>query len=77
LPKSLFSWSKTFFEESKAPSRRCQNSPSGLKQLTSLIFHFAKGFLAKNVLMTAQRDYGLGNSLERSDATEVKETYEK
>jgi len=31
--------------------------------LTSLIFHFAKGFLAKNVLMTAQRDYGLGNSL--------------
>ena len=40
--KSLFALSKTFFDKSKAPSRRCQNSPSGLKQLTSLIFHFAK-----------------------------------
>jgi hypothetical protein len=67
LPKSLFSSSKTFIEKSKARSRRCQNSPLGLKQLTSLIFHFAKGFLAKNVLMTDQRDYGLGNSLCRSD----------
>jgi len=28
--------------------------------LTSLIFHFAKGFLAKNFLMTAQRDFGFG-----------------
>ncbi len=37
----------------------------GLKQLTSLIFHFGKGFLAKNVLMTAQRDFCLGNSLVR------------
>jgi hypothetical protein len=63
LPKSLFSWSKTFFDKSKARSRRCQNSPLGFKQLTSLIFHFAKGFLAKNVLMTAQRDYGFTNSL--------------
>jgi hypothetical protein len=34
----------------------------GLKQLTSLIFRFAKGFLAKNVLMTAQRNFHLGNS---------------
>jgi len=33
----------------------------GLKQLTSLIFHFAKGFLAKSVLMTAQRDFRMGN----------------
>jgi len=40
----------------------------GLKQLTSLVFHFVKAFfLAKNVLMTAQRDYGLGNSLLRAD----------
>jgi hypothetical protein len=39
----------------------------GLKQLTSLIFHFAKGFLAKNVLMTAQRDFRLGNSLKKLD----------
>jgi len=31
--------------------------------LTSLIFHFAKGFLAKKVLMTAQKDFRLGNSL--------------
>jgi len=34
----------------------------GLKQLTSLIFHFAEGFLAKKVLMTAQRHFRLGNS---------------
>ncbi len=65
LPKSLFSWSKTFFDPAKdrRDSRRCQNSPLALKQLTSLIFHFAKGFLAKKVLMTAQRDFRLGNSL--------------
>ena len=35
--------------------------PLGLKQLTSLIFRFAKGFLAKTVLMTAQRDFRVGN----------------
>jgi hypothetical protein len=29
LPKSLFSWSKTFLDKSKARSRRCQNSPLG------------------------------------------------
>jgi len=50
-------------DKSKARSGRCQNSPLGLKQLTSLIFQFAEGFLAKNVLMTAQRDFRLGNSL--------------
>jgi len=33
------------------------------KKQSSFIFHFAKGFLAKNVLMTAQRDFRLGNSL--------------
>ena len=42
LPKSLFAWSKTFFDKSEARSRRCQNSPFGLKQLTSLILRFAK-----------------------------------
>jgi hypothetical protein len=42
LPKSLFAWSKTFFDKSKACSRRFQNSPFGLKQLKSLIFRFAK-----------------------------------
>jgi len=31
--------------------------------LTSLIFHFAKISWQKNVLMTAQRDFRLGNSL--------------
>jgi len=29
LPKSLFTGSKTFFDKSKACSRRCQNSPLG------------------------------------------------
>jgi len=42
LPKSLFAWSKTLFDKSKACYGRCRNSPSGLKQLTSLIFRFAK-----------------------------------
>jgi len=41
--------------------------PLGLKQLTSLIFHFGKGFLEKNVLMTAQRDFCFGNSLKTFD----------
>ncbi|RLB88133.1 MAG: hypothetical protein DRH10_08070 [Deltaproteobacteria bacterium] len=35
FPKSLFAWPKTFFDKSKACYRPCQNSPSGLKQLTS------------------------------------------
>jgi hypothetical protein len=42
LPKSLFALSKTFFDKSKARSRRFRNSPFGLKQLKSLIFRFAK-----------------------------------
>jgi hypothetical protein len=42
LPKSLFAWSKTLFDKSKACSRRFQNSPFGLKQLKSLTFRFAK-----------------------------------
>ena len=42
LPKSLFTRSKTFFDKSKARSRRCQSSPLGLKQLTLFILHFAK-----------------------------------
>jgi hypothetical protein len=41
--------------------------PFGLKQLIWLIFRFAKGFLAKVVLLTAQRDFVLGNSLSDPD----------
>jgi hypothetical protein len=41
-PKSLFAWSKTFVDKSKACSRRFENSPFGLKQFKSLIFRFAK-----------------------------------
>ena len=40
--KSFFAGSETFFDKSKARSRRFQNSPFGLKQLESLFFHFAK-----------------------------------
>jgi hypothetical protein len=39
----------------------------GLKQLTSLIFHFTKSLLAKVLLMTAQGDFGMGNSLIRNN----------
>jgi hypothetical protein len=46
LPKSLFAWSKTFFDKSKARSRRFENSPFGLKQFKSLI-RFAKIYLQK------------------------------
>jgi hypothetical protein len=60
LPKSLFALSKAFFDKSKACSRCFQNSPFGLKQLKALIFRFAKIYLQKSALMTAQRD--LGNS---------------
>jgi hypothetical protein len=42
LPKSFFAGSETFFDKSKARSRRFQNSPFGLKQLESPFFHFAK-----------------------------------
>jgi len=42
LPKSFFDGSETFFDKSKARSKRFQNSPFGLKQLESLFFHFAK-----------------------------------
>jgi len=47
LPKSLFALSKTFFDTSKACSRRFQNSPFGLKQLKSLIFRCAKIYKQK------------------------------
>ena len=39
----------------------------GLRQLTSLILRFAKILLAKNLLMTAQRNFRLGNSLFRAN----------
>jgi hypothetical protein len=42
LPKSFFTGSETFFDTFKARSRRFQNSPFGLKQLESLLFHIAK-----------------------------------
>jgi hypothetical protein len=41
-PNAFSLGSETFFDKSKAYSRRCQNSPFGLKQLTSLVFRFAK-----------------------------------
>jgi hypothetical protein len=47
LPKSLFALSKTFFDKSKAGSRRFENSPFGLKQFKSLIFRFAKIYSQK------------------------------
>jgi hypothetical protein len=34
LPKSLFAWSKTFIDKSRACSRRCQKSPQGQGHVT-------------------------------------------
>ena len=65
LSKSLFALSKAFFDKSKACSRCFQNSPFRLKQLKALIFRFAKIYLQKSALMTAQRD--LDNSPSRFD----------
>jgi hypothetical protein len=64
LPKSLFAWSKTFFDKSKARSRRFENSPFGLKQFKFQIadLPLRQDLFAKNVLMTAQRNFCLGNS---------------
>jgi len=45
--KSFFAGPETFFDKSKARSRRFQNSPFGLKQLESLFFHFAKIYVQK------------------------------
>jgi len=57
LPKPLFAWSKTFFDKSKATS-----SPD--------LSGFAKIRWQKNVLMTAQRDFRLGNSLSKVNTAE-------
>jgi hypothetical protein len=36
LPKSLFAWSKTFFDKSKACSRRFENSPPKADQTVQI-----------------------------------------
>jgi len=51
LPKTLFALSKTFFDKSKACSRRL-----------SADLPLRQDLLAKNVLMTAQRNFCLGNN---------------
>ena len=54
LPKSLFAWSKTFFD------------PAGRDSLQSRLVGIQSRYpagLARNVLMTAQRDFRLGNSV--------------
>ena len=64
LPKSLFTLSKTFFDQSKACSRRFENSPAGSdssKRLSST----SPRLMSKNVLMTVQKD--LGNSPLKGD----------
>jgi hypothetical protein len=62
LPKSFFSGSETFFDKSKARSRRFQNSPFGLKQLESLFFYFAKIYGQKTFQRALKEIFVLGNS---------------
>jgi len=62
LPESLFTWSKAFFDKSKlAPG----DVKTRLRAQTVDIAYLPlrQDFLAKNVLMTAQRDFRLGNNL--------------
>ena len=42
LPKSLFTFLKNVFDQSKACSRRFKNLPAGFKHFKVLIFNFAK-----------------------------------
>jgi hypothetical protein len=46
-PKSLFGGSRTFFDKSKAPYRRCQNSALGLLTVEIAYLPLRQDFLAK------------------------------
>ena len=69
LPKTLFALSKTFFDKSKACSRRVSAtlhfvSKLALRAQTVEVadLPLRQDLLAKNVLMTAQRNFCLGNN---------------
>jgi hypothetical protein len=64
LPKSFFAGSETFVDTSKACSKRFQNSPFRLNYSDSLFFRFEKIY-GKNVSMSAQKYFPLGNSLQK------------
>jgi hypothetical protein len=59
LPKVLFACSETFSDQSKACSRRCQNSPWVLNHLISLVFRFAK-VDEKNVSTDGSKEFWFG-----------------
>jgi hypothetical protein len=61
LPKFLFAWSKTLFDKSKTCSRRFVALRAQTVQIADLPLR--QDLLAKNVLMTAQMNFCLGNSL--------------
>jgi len=65
LPKSLFSKSKTFFDPAYKEARLQAMSKLAFRAQTVDIAYLPlrQDLLAKNVLMTAQRDFSLGNSL--------------
>jgi len=74
LPKSLFAWSKTFLDKSKACSWLLSATLHFVSKLALLAqtvqtadLPLRQDLLAKNVLMTAQKKFCLGNSLCRSD----------
>ncbi len=76
LPRSLFALSKTFFDKSKPCSRRLAPLLHFVRklalraqtvQIADLLLR--QELLAKNVLMTAQRNSCLGNSPSRADPT--------
>jgi hypothetical protein len=61
LLKSLFALPKTFFDKSMARSRRLQNSPPSADQTVAIAsLPLRQDLLAKNVLMTTQRDFLFG-----------------
>ena len=62
LPKSLFACLKTFFDKSKARSRRFQNSPFKAQTVEIAYLPLRQDLLAQNVLKTAQRNFYLGNN---------------
>ena len=65
LPKSLFACLKTFFDKSKAHSRRFQKSPFKAHTVEIDYLPLYQDLLAQNALKTAQRNFYLGNNLSR------------
>ena len=70
---SLLPWARTFLGPPLADSRRCQSAPPAVDQAVDIAhLSLRRNLLVKKILMPAQRDFRLANSLL---ATKEKMTY--